>query len=403
MLTGRDHPHTPRELHGPSADHQGAGGLLGRCPRRRGLRPPQRRAGPPAAGADPADRHHHRSAAAGDRVLRRGRRGRRPGGAAVAADHAVGRRSARRPCPATPWPSSSRPGRRWSRWATPTSPPTTCCSPWPAPPPSAWTPTRSPVRSPGCAAAPKVTTADPEGTYKALEKYGIDLTAARPRGQARPGHRPRRRDPAGRPGAVPAHQEQPGADRRARRRQDRRRRGPGPAHRRRRRPGVAARQAAGRARPRRDGRRREVPRRVRGAAQGRPGGDQGAPTARSSRSSTSCTPSSAPARRGEGAMDAGNMLKPMLARGELRHGRRDHARRVPRAHREGRRAGAPLPAGVRRRAAASRTPSRILRGLKERYEAHHKVAHRRLRAGRRRDAVRPLHHRRACCRTRRST
>ena len=36
----------------------------------------------------------------------------------------------------------------------------------------------------------------------------------------------------------------------------------------------------------------------------------------SSCSSTSCTTSSAPASR-EGAMDAGNMLKPMLARGEL--------------------------------------------------------------------------------------
>jgi ATP-dependent Clp protease ATP-binding subunit ClpB len=38
---------------------------------------------------------------------------------------------------------------------------------------------------------------------------------------------------------------------------------------------------------------------------------------------------------GEGAMDAGNMIKPMLARGELRHGRRHHPGRVPPAHREG--------------------------------------------------------------------
>ena len=45
----------------------------------------------------------------------------------------------------------------------------------------------------------------------------------------RPRHRARRRDPAGHPGAEPADQEQPGADRRARRRQDRRRRGAGPA------------------------------------------------------------------------------------------------------------------------------------------------------------------------------
>ena len=44
------------------------------------------------------------------------------------------------------------------------------------------------------------------------------------------------------------------------------------------------------------------------------------------------------------------------------HGRRDHARRVPRAHREGPGAGAPVPAGLRRRAVASRTPSRSCAG-----------------------------------------
>ncbi len=49
----------------------------------------------------------------------------------------------------------------------------------------------------------------------------------RPRGQARPGHRARQGDRAGHAGAVPPHQEQPGAHRRARRRQDGRRRGPG--------------------------------------------------------------------------------------------------------------------------------------------------------------------------------
>ena len=52
----------------------------------------------------------------------------------------------------------------------------------------------------------------------------------------------------------------------------------------------------------------------------------------------------------EGAMDAGNMLKPMLARGELRADRRDHARRVPPAHREGPGARAAVPAGDRRAA-----------------------------------------------------
>ena len=58
---------------------------------------------------------------------------------------------------------------------------------------------------------------------------------ARRAGQARPGHRPRRGDSARDPGAVAAHEEQPGADRRPRSGEDRDRRGPGAADRRRRR------------------------------------------------------------------------------------------------------------------------------------------------------------------------
>ena len=96
---------------------------------------------------------------------------------------------------------------------------------------------------------------------------------AGPRRQDRSGHRPRRRDPPGHPGAQPAHQEQPGADRRARRRQDRHRRGPRPAHRRRRRARGPEEQAADLPRHRLDARRRQVPRRVRGAAEGRAQGD----------------------------------------------------------------------------------------------------------------------------------
>ncbi len=115
----------------------------------------------------------------------------------------------------------------------------------------------------------RVTSPDPEGSYQALEKYSTDLTE-----RAREG----KLDPViGRDNEIrrvvqvlsPAHQEQPGADRRARRRQDRDRRGPGPAHRRRRRAGEPARQDRRLAGPRFDGRGREVPRRVRGAAQGR--------------------------------------------------------------------------------------------------------------------------------------
>ena len=68
-----------------------------------------------------------------------------------------------------------------------------------------------------------------------------------PAGKARPGHRPRGRDPAGHPGPVPPDQEQPGAHRRGRCGEDGHRRGPGPADRQRRRPPVAQEQAADRA------------------------------------------------------------------------------------------------------------------------------------------------------------
>ena len=64
---------------------------------------------------------------------------------------------------------------------------------------------------------------------------------ARRRRQARPGDRPRDRDRADHADPLPPHQEQPGAARRARRRQDRRRRGPGRADHQRRGPRAAAR------------------------------------------------------------------------------------------------------------------------------------------------------------------
>ena len=75
----------------------------------------------------------------------------------------------------------------------------------------------------------------------------------------------------------------------------------------------------------------------------------------------------------EGAVDAANLLKPMLARGELRAIGATTLDEYKQARREGRRAGAPLPADLRRRAERSRTTIAILRGLKERYEAHHGV------------------------------
>ena len=166
-------------------------------------------------------------------------------------------------------------------------------------------------------------------------------------GPARPGHRPGRRDPPGRAGAVASYQEQPGAHRRARRRQDRRRRGPRAAGRRRRRARLPQGTPGALARPGGDGRGREVPRRVRGAAEGGARGDQGrgrpghhvhrraAHGRRSGRRRRLRD-----GRRQHAQADAGP--------GRAAHDRRDHARRVPRAGREGPRPRAPLPAGLRR-------------------------------------------------------
>jgi hypothetical protein len=96
--------------------------------------------------------------------------------------------------------------------------------------------------------------ARPSGSL-VLDQFGRNLTAGRPRGQARPGHRPREGDRARHAGALAPHQEQPGAHRRARRRQDRRRRGPGPEHRARRGARDPQGQAALHARPGDAGRR----------------------------------------------------------------------------------------------------------------------------------------------------
>ena len=92
---------------------------------------------------------------------------------------------------------------------------------------------------------------------------------------------------------------------------------------------------------------------------------------RSSSSSTRCTPSSG-AGAAEGAMDAGNMLKPALARGELHaigattvNEYRKHVEKDPALERRFQ----PVFVGE---PSVEDTIS-ILRGLKDRYEVHHKV------------------------------
>ena len=140
---------------------------------------------------------------------------------------------------------------------------------------------------------------------------------ARRGGRARPRDRPRRRDRADHRDPQPPHQEQPGARRRGRRRQDRDRRGTRPGDRRRRRARAAARQARRR--------RSTFPAMLAGT---RYRGDF--------EERLTKTMDEIAAHKGElivfidevhtvvgaggagdGGMDAGNILKPRLARGEL--------------------------------------------------------------------------------------
>ncbi len=102
----------------------------------------------------------------------------------------------------------------------------------------------------------RVTDQNPEEKFAGAREVRPGPHPARRRRQDRSGHRPRRRDPPRDPGALAAHQEQPGADRRAGRRQDGDRRGPRPPHRRRRRARGAEGQAPDRPRHRLDARRR---------------------------------------------------------------------------------------------------------------------------------------------------
>ena len=95
---------------------------------------------------------------------------------------------------------------------------------------------------------------------------------------------------------------------------------------------------------------------------------------------------------GEGSVAAANMLKPMLARGELRmigattlNEYREYIEKDAALERRFQQVYVGEP--------SVEDTVAILRGLKERYEAHHKVTIADSRAGRRGIALQPLHHR----------
>ena len=247
---------------------------------------------------------------------------------------------------------------------------------------------RAARRPPAGARRPACDVAGSRGLVPGAREVRSRPHRARGAGEARPGDRARRGDPPHHPGALAAHEEQPGADRRARRGQDGDRGGPRTADRRGRRARGPQGQARVGARRRRARRRGEVPRRVRGAPQGRPRGDhrergpdhplhRRAPYDRRRRR-----------RRGRGLGGEPAEADARTRRAPRR--RCDDARRVPHAHREGRRARAPLPARLRGRAVRGRhdrhppRPQGALRGAPRRPDP-------RRRARRGGGAVRPLH------------
>ena len=157
---------------------------------------------------------------------------------------------------------------------------------------------------------------------------------------ARSAGRPRRRARAGPAGALPPHQEQRRAHRRAGRRQDRHRRRARPEDRLRRRAALPGRQAHPRARHLADRRRHQVPRPVRGAVQGDHEGAHREPEHHRVHRRAAHA-----GRRRVGRGLARRRQHPeagALARRDPLH-RRDDARRVPEVHREGSVARAPLP------------------------------------------------------------
>ena len=213
--------------------------------------------------------------------------------------------------------------------------------------------------------------------------------AARRRGSARSDDRAREGDPARDGSADAPQEEQPGAHRRARRRQDGDRRRAGAAHRERRVPGVAARQPRAVARHGGGHRGHEVSRPVRGAPQGGDERDRAEqehhPVHRRAAHARRCGRGRRRDRREQHAQARARARRAAVRRCV-------DAQRVSQVHREGRRARAPLPDGDRRSAldrGDGRDPqgaAQEVRGSSQGHDPRHD-------ARARGEAVGALHHR----------
>ena len=246
------------------------------------------------------------------------------------------------------------------------------------------------ARSPRCAGPHRVTSPNPEDSYGALEKYGRDLTAEAESGKLDPVigrdeeirrviqvlSRRTKNNPVliGDPGVGKTAIVEGLAQRIVSRRHAR----------------EPARPPRDRARHRRAAGRLQVPRRVRGAAEGRA---QGGPVRRGQ--DRPLPGRAAHDRRRRRRRGRRRRLQPAEADARPRRAalrRRHHPRRVPQAHREGRGPRAALPADLRRRARRrehDRDPARAqgaLRGPPRR-------PHHRRRDRRRRHPLRALHRR----------